>query len=40
MENQIFELRALERRTRKLERRLRLPVSGWLLTIGLMTLSS
>jgi hypothetical protein len=40
MENQNLQLQSLEKRTRKLERRLRLSVFGWLLTIGLMVVSS
>lgn len=40
MENQNLQLQSLEKRTRKLERRLRLSVFGWLLTIGLMVASS
>ncbi|HEX8736748.1 MAG TPA: hypothetical protein VF721_15560 [Pyrinomonadaceae bacterium] len=40
MENQNFQLQALEKRTRKLERWLRLSVCGWMLTLGLIILSS
>jgi hypothetical protein len=40
MENQNLQLQSLEKRTRKLERRLRLSVCGWLLTVGVMIFSS
>ena len=40
MENQNRQLQSLENRTRKLERRLRLSLFGWALTIGLVALSS
>ncbi len=39
-ENRDAQLNALEARTRKLERRLRLSVCGWLLTFGLMVMSA
>ncbi|HEX8247944.1 MAG TPA: hypothetical protein VF599_07220 [Pyrinomonadaceae bacterium] len=40
MENQHLQLQSLEKRTRKLERLLRLSVGGWLLTCGLLVASS
>ena len=40
MENQNLQLQSLEQRTRRLERRLRLSVCGWLLTVALLILSS
>jgi hypothetical protein len=40
MENQDSQLQALEKRTRKLERWLRLSVCGWLLTFGVMIVSA
>jgi len=40
MENQNLQVQSLEKRTRKLERLLRLSVGGWLLTVGLLAASS
>lgn len=40
MENQDSQLQSLERRTRKMERWLRLSLCGWLLTFGLMAVTA
>lgn len=40
MENQDSQIQSLEKRTRKLERWLRLSVCGWLFTFGLMGVSA